>query len=288
MTAGAVDVLVNLGSLLGEGPVWDHREGVLAWVDILGHTVHRTDPDDGTTTIVPVGTSVGALALLEDDGYLLAVQAGFGRLADGDVEPIAHVVDRPGMRMNDGALDPAGRFVAGTITDDPSAGPGALFVLDLDGEPRVLLDDVHVSNGLAWTDSGTEMYYVDSATQGIDLIAYDPGSGSVGNRRRWVDVPAADGIPDGITVDAEGCVWVALWGGSRVRRYAPDGSVVGEIEFPVPQITSCAFGGPGLDRLFVTSASVGRPGGEGGVDGALFVTEPGAVGRPEPVARVHR
>ena len=187
--------------------------------------------------------------------------------------------------MNDGAADPAGRFLAGTMADGARPGGGDLHALHLDGTVSTLIESVTISNGLAWSPNGEQMFYVDSATQAIDVMDYDVGSGAITNRRHWVVVPEEDGIPDGITIDDEECIWVALWGGSKVRRYSPDGHLIAEIGFPARQTSSCAFGGADLDRLFVTSAAVGRPRGESATDleGALFVVDPGCRGRREPV-----
>lgn len=279
---GDVDVVVHLRARLGEGPRWDHRLGVLAWVDILAGLVHRTDPDTGDTASVPVDGTVGALALHGSDRYLLATGTRFAVLSGDEVRDVATVPGGRDVRMNDGALDPVGRFVAGTMAHDSRPGGGRLYALETDCTIRTVLDSVTISNGIVWSDDGRLMYFVDSATQAIDVFDYDVDTGSVSGRRRWVEIPASEGTPDGITMDAEGCVWVALWGGGRVRRYAPDGRILSEIMLPVPRVSSCAFGGPALDRLFVTSSAEGRPGGES-LDGALFVVDPGCQGRPERV-----
>ena len=181
----------------------------------------------------------------------------------------------------DGAADPAGRFLAGTMADGARPGGGDLHALHLDGTVSTLIESVTISNGLAWSAEGTRLFYVDSATQAVDVIDYDVQSGAIADRRHWVVIPEEDGIPDGITLDAEDCLWVALWGGARVRRYSPDGDLITEIGFPAAQTSSCAFGGRDLDRLFVTSAAVGRS--QDTTDGALFVVDPGCRGRLEPV-----
>ena len=280
-----VDVVLDLGSRLGEGPLWDHRIDRLAWVDILSGFVHLTDPESGVTTTIPVGTDVGAIALHGETGYLLAIRQGFAILDGARVEVVNEVLEAEGQRMNDGALDPIGRFVAGSITSDRTP-TGSLYVRDLDGGVRTLFGGVTVSNGLAWSADGDRLFYVDSERQSIDVMDYDVDSGSVSGRREWATVPEAVGIPDGLTIDAEGCLWLALWGGSKVLRYSPDGRVMGEVHLPVARVTSCAFGGPDLDRLFITTAAVGasaedppRP-----HDGALFVVETGATGVPSVVA----
>ncbi len=281
------EVLVNLHAMLGEGPLWDHRKRALAWVDILSGHVHVTDPSTGATTTKPLGLPVGALALFGDTDYLAAVRNGFGLLEDDGLTILNEVFAEDDKRMNDGAVDPAGRFLAGTMADGARQGGGDLHILDLDGNVRTLIESVTISNGLAWSADGNRLFYVDSATQAIDVMDYDVADGTVANRLTWVTIPADEGTPDGITMDSDECIWVALWGAGRVRRYSPDGVCIEEIDFPVPRVTSCAFGGDELDLLFVTSAAVGRPriDGQGELDGALFVVDPGCQGRPEQVVR---
>ena len=280
-----VDVVIDLTARLGEGPVWDHRRALLAWVDILAGHVHFTDPDSCVTTTVPAGTDVGAIALHGESGYLLAVRQGFATLNGDRVEVVNEVLEVDTQRMNDGALDPVGRFVAGSITDDRTP-TGALYVRDTDGEVRTLFGGVTVSNGLAWDAGGDRLFYVDSPLQSIDVMDYDIETGTVSGRRPWVSVPDEAGVPDGLTIDSEGCLWLALFGGGKVLRYSPNAELIGEVHLPVSRITSCAFGGPALDRLFITTAAVGsstadppRP-----HDGALFVVEPGVVGVPSEIA----
>lgn len=279
------EVLVNLRARLGEGPRWDHRKGVLAWVDILGGHVHLTDPDSGVTTSIPVGAEVGAVALHGASDYLLAIRRGFATLVGSKLGAVREVMGE-GLRMNDGVVDPVGRFLAGSMARDSSPGEGSLFVLDVDGAVRTLIEDVTISNGIAWSATGDRLFYVDSRTHAIDLMDYDVASGAIARRRRWADVPQSDGTPDGIAVDTEGCLWVALWGGGKVRRYSPTGQVIAEVELPVPQVSACGFGGPDLDKLFITTAAVGRPfeGGNSSLDGALFVVDTDAVGTASVVA----
>lgn len=279
-----VEVVAHLHSELGEGPIWDHRRGSLMWVDILGGLVHETEPESGVTTSVPTTTVVGAIALAGDDQYLAATQTGFGRF-DGRAVAITHEFLPTGQRMNDGAVDPGGRFVAGSITEDRSPN-GRLYRLETDGEVTALMDGVTVSNGLAWSGDGRRLFYVDSQRQTIDVMDYDPDTGAVGGRRSWVEIPPTMGTPDGLTIDADGCLWLALWGGSAVVRFSPAGQQIGRVELPVSRVTSCAFGGRSLERLFITTAAVGdsrddppRP-----LDGALFAVEPGCAGVPSVVA----
>jgi sugar lactone lactonase YvrE len=182
------------------------------------------------------------------DGFLLTDEDG--RV---DAEPIRPLGQADGQRFNDGAVDPAGRFWAGTVATDDA--PGRLFCLDPDLRVRVVLDELTESNGIAWSPDGTRMYFVDSGEPRIRSYAFDVDSGAIAPRedlaRFDVDV---DGVPDGLTTDSDGAVWVALWGGSAVRRYAPDGTLLAQHRLPVTQVTCPALGGPDLRRLFVTTA----------------------------------
>jgi sugar lactone lactonase YvrE len=220
----------------------------------------------------------------EHGGAVLAVRDGFALLEpDGGLRVVAEVeADRPENRMNDGACDRAGRFFAGTMAFAITPGAGSLYRLDPDLTVTRVLGDVTISNGVGWSLDGSTMYYVDSMA-GIDALDYDPGSGEVENRRRIAEVPEEMGVPDGLTVDAEGFLWVAIYGGGRVRRYAPDGTVDRELSLPVAQVTKPAFGGPDLRELYVTCGSEGfseadhaREPGAGG----LWRLDPGVAGLP--------
>ena len=279
-----VDVVINLRSLLGEGPIWDHRTEQLAWVDILGGFVHSTDVTDGTTTTLSIGPPVGAIALVGETDRLLALQDGFALLSDGKLGQVESVAG-PGMRMNDGAMDAAGRFLAGSMALDSAANAGALYSRSPDGQVTKLMEGLTISNGIGWSTDGSTMYYVDSAEQRVDILDYDLSTGLVANRRPFVAVDPDDGTPDGLTVDSEGCIWVAIWGGGQVRRFAPDGALIDTLHFPARRTSACAFGGPNLDRLFVTSAAAGAtPLTSDPLDGALFVVDPGCSGLPSPTA----
>ncbi len=277
-----VDVVINLRSLLGEGPIWDHRTEQLAWVDILAGFVHSTDVADGTTTTLSIGPPVGAIALVGETDRLLAVRDGFAKLSDGVLGQVEAVAG-PGMRMNDGAVDPAGRFVVGSMALDSAPNAGAMYSRSPEGKTAVLMKGLTISNGIGWSIDGSTMYYIDSAEQRVDILDYDVSTGFVSNRRPLVTIDPDEGTPDGLTVDAEGCVWVALWGGGQVRRFAPDGTLIDTLHFPVRRTSACAFGGPDLDRLFVTSAAAGATSGTSNpLDGALFVVDPGCRGLPTP------
>ena len=253
-----VEVVVPGGARLGEGPVWDAERGLLAWVDIPARLVHLTDPGSGTTRSIEVPMDVGAVALRTSGGFVAALQDGFWVIDDGPPRRIAEVPGtlEAGIRFNDGACDTDGRFWAGTMAYDQRTGAASLYRLDVDGSVHRMLDGLTIGNGLAWDASSRVMYYIDTPTHRIDAFAFDPDSGSLSDRRTVVRIPAGSGAPDGMTIDAEGGLWVALWGGAAVHRYV-DGNLDRVVDLPVTQPTSATFGGAGLDELFITSASVG-------------------------------
>ncbi len=270
---------------LGEGPVWDEREGRLLWVDILAGRVHLWSAGTGVVETMEAGEPAGAVALRERGGLVLALAGGFA-LADrfGEaVRPLASYEGAgPGIRMNDGKCDPAGRFWAGTMALDFRKGAGSLYRLDPDGRVTRMLDGVTISNGLDWTDDGARMYYIDSPKRTIDVFDFDLEAGVMANRRTLVEIPEEAGVPDGMTLDAEGRIWVALWGGGAVRCYTPEGRLEAVIEVPASQTTSCCFGGDGFETLFITSARDGLD--EGRLDreplaGGVFAARCGARGR---------
>ncbi|MER6950191.1 SMP-30/gluconolactonase/LRE family protein [Nonomuraea sp. NPDC000554] len=247
---------------LGEGPRWDARTGTLLWVDIPAGLVHRLDPADGSHETIDVGQPVGVAVPTTSGGLALAVRDGFAVLERGRLELLAPVTaaERPGNRMNDGACDRAGRFFAGTKAEDDAPGAGALYRLDPDRRCERLLDDVTISNGIAWSPDERLLYYVDTPTGRVDVFDYDPVSGGLADRRVFAEITR--GRPDGITVDSTGHVWVALWGGGAVVRLRPDGRPDLSVEIPATNVTSCAFGGGDLDVLYVTTAWDGRTGGQ--------------------------
>jgi sugar lactone lactonase YvrE len=270
---------------LGEGACWDPRSHTLFWVDILRGRVHQFSPATSACRSWAVGQPVGAAAVREAGGLVLALRDGFATLdlETGALDWIARVEDdRPAQRMNDGRCDAAGRFWAGTMAFDPSPGTGTLYRLDPAGGATPVLADLTISNGLDWSPDGRSLYFVDSGTQRIDLFDFDLAAGALSNRREFVRVPDAAGMPDGLVVDADGCVWVALWGGGALHRYATDGALAAVVTLPVSHPTSCTFGGPDLTDLYVTSASVEltpaalarQP-----YAGGLFRLRPGVAGR---------
>ncbi len=230
-----------------------------------------------------VGIDVGAVAVRASGGLVMAAADGFRSLeADGSQTVLAEVeADDPGMRMNDGKCDRHGRFWAGTMAYDEGgpAGLGTLYRLDPDLSVRTMLDGVSISNGIDWSPDDRVMYFIDSLTRRVDGFDFDVDDGATSNRRTLIEVEASVGFPDGMTVDTNGDLWVAVWGGSRVVHYAPDGSKRGMVGFPVSQTSSCAFGGADGRDLYVTSAARGISEESEPEAGSLFRARPGAEGQ---------
>jgi sugar lactone lactonase YvrE len=250
---------VPAGAELGERPVWDAAASSLIWVDILAGHLHRYRPGAGDEVVHIAGVAVGAAGLRAGGGYVLAAADGF-RLVGADGTPEGDPLRPPGMagdiRFNDGACDPAGRFWGGTVARDRRPGAGALYRLDADGGITTMLEDVTESNGLGWSPDGGTFYYIDSGEPRPRIRAFpcDLAAGTLGPPRDLVQPPAEHGTPDGLTVDADGCLWVAFWGGHAVRRYSPGGELLAELPVPVSQPSCPAFGGPDLEDLYVTTA----------------------------------
>jgi sugar lactone lactonase YvrE len=261
-----------------EGPVWSDRWGGLRWVDMLAGDVLSMDAD-GTVRRTHVGRVAAALRPRRGGGAVIAVERGFTlEDADGALTPLDPVWSDPGVRMNEGGCDPDGRFWCGSMAYDQTAGAAALYRLDPDGSVHTELEGVTVSNGLDWSPDGTLAYYDDTATHRVDVFDYDRDTGLTG-RRPFVRLPE-DGNPDGLTVDGEGGVWVALFGGGAVHRYTPAGVLDVVIEVPTPQVTACTFGGPRLDQLFVTTSREGMGPDDDPLAGSLFRADVGGPGRP--------
>jgi sugar lactone lactonase YvrE len=247
-------------TVLGEGVRWDARRRELLRVDILAGRVYRDRIDDDGS-LIPVRVyrvpgTVGAIAPVEgDEGWLLAAGPGFFHLReDGTMRTLAEVA-RAGTRMNDGACDPQGRFWAGTMADDHHAGVGVLYRLDSHGRTEFMLGDLTIPNGLGWSPDGGTMYLVDSGPRLIHAFAFDSVHGTISRRRTLVTVAEELGAPDGMTVDAAGDLWVAIYGAGQVHRYSPDGELRQVVAVPAEQTTCCGFAGPGLNRLYITTAT---------------------------------
>ena len=277
------EVAVSAQCQLGEGPVWDLDRGLLWWVDLLAGCVHAIDPSTGARTRFDAGDVVGAVGLTRGGGLVLALADSFA-LAGADGQDLARVpgftIDRTAIRFNDGKPDPWGNFIAGTMAWDESGNPpGSLYRLAPDGVVTELFGDVGLSNGLDWADDQNLFYYSDTNIGRVDVFDTDPDTGALSGRRPFVTVPE----PDGLTLDAEGCVWLALWGSGELRRYTPDGRLDTVVRLPAWQVTSAAFGGPDLGTLFITTAREGLTPAEQAEQphaGDIFACTPGVTGRP--------
>lgn len=250
----SIEVAVRAEAELGEAPTWDHASGTLLWVDVLGNEVHRYNPSRDDDAVLEVPQHVGAAKPRSRGGLVLNLRDGVALIDRDGVKTWLVYWARDGVRGNDAAVDPAGRLWAGTMRYDEDPG-GWLARVEPNGDAKVVLDEVSVSNGIGWSPDATLMYYVDSAERRIDVLDYDRETGEATNRRPLAEVPR--GLPDGLTVDASGAIWVALWGGAALHRYTPDGVLDREVELPVGQPTACCFGGPDFTDLYVTTARVG-------------------------------
>lgn len=253
------NVEIAIEAELGERPVWDESEGCLVWVDITAGQIHKYRPGGKDELLVELDVSVGSVGLCKGGGYVAACGDGF-RILDDFGRTIVGPIKPPdmgaGIAFNDGACDPAGRFWAGTTATDGRKGVGALYYFESNGDIVKAIDGVSESNGIAWSPDGTKMYYVDSGEAGASVRAYDfdVESARLGTQQRLVTPCAQDGIPDGLVVDSQGCLWVAFWGGSSLRRYSPIGEELEVYRLPVTNPTCPGFGGADLRTLFLTSA----------------------------------
>ena len=279
----SADLVLDAKAELAEGPCWLADPGLLAWVDINAGLIHLTDPSTLRDRTLSVGQAVGAAVPTDDGRLALAVHDGFALLDmnTGEIELIAEVErELGGNRMNDGKADAWGRFWAGTMALDHRAGAGALYRLDAGGGVALAIPNVGISNGLGWSPDGRLMYYIDSLEGRVDVFDFDGPSGTIANRRPFAVVEG--GAPDGMTVDAGGGLWVALWGGGKVLHFLPDGTPAEEIELPVSRVTSCCFGGPELQDLYITSAREGLGAEERAREplaGGIFRSRPGVQGQ---------
>ncbi|MFB9905844.1 SMP-30/gluconolactonase/LRE family protein [Allokutzneria oryzae] len=279
------EVALKAEAELGEGPTWDITTGTLLWVDVLRSEVHRYHPDRGSDDSSVLPQHVGAAKPRTRGGLVLNLRDGIALWDRDDSKRWLVYWARDGVRGNDAAIDPAGRLWAGTMRYDTAPGGGWLARVEPDGAAKVVLDDVTVSNGIAWSPDSSLMYYVDTPTRRVDVFDYDRESGDVANRRPLCEV-TGEGSPDGICVDVDGCVWVALWDGAAVRRYTPDGRLDRELQLPVSRPTACCFGGNGFTDLYVTSARTDLPEetlATQPLAGSLFVFPDIAQGTPTPI-----
>ncbi len=261
--------------LLSEGPRWDEERQELLWVDILGRGFHRAtltadDLPDQVRTMA-LDRHVGAVAPVMGGGWVLA--AGQGFLFVDEAESVRELAQPEAghleVRMNDAACDPQGRFWAGTMAYDESPGAGTLYRLELDGRCSTVLTGLTISNGIGWSPDGATMYLSDSGTGFVEAFDFDDVTGAISGRRTLVQIDQPGMAPDGLTIDEQGDIWVAIYGGWAVNRYSPKGSLRATVQIPAAQTTSCAFGGDDRSTLFVTT-------GREGLDNAALERQPDA------------
>lgn len=289
LPGGPAELVLDARAELAEGPLWDPGRHVLWWVDINAGCVHRFDPATGSDRVIEIGMPVGCLALGEDGALVVAASdallvldpetGGTRTLATFGPDPVAS-------RCNDGRCDPGGRFWIGRLPLNRAVGAGSL--VRFDGSVfETALHGLTIPNGLDWSADGRRLYFVDSATRTVSLFDFEMATGAIGDHRPFAHLDASFGlppwsVPDGLAVDAEDCVWVAVWGGGCVLRFAPDGALLGRIDVPVARVSNCAFGGDDLTELFVTTAREVATPDEPPVElaaGGIYRARPGVRGR---------
>jgi sugar lactone lactonase YvrE len=255
-----IEVAVSIEAILGEGPIWDAVRQCLYWVDILGHKLHIYDPKSGENRTIDVGQAVGTVVSRDSGGVILAMHHGFAAL-DLETEQLSPIADPerdlPTNRFNDGKCDPAGRLWAGTMDFDGRPGVGSLYCLGTDLTVTKKISPVSISNGIAWSLDAKTMYYIDTAANNVVAYAYDINTGDIQDPRIAVVNPG-EGHLDGMTIDEEGMLWIAVASGGYIGRFDPDsGELLAKLTLPVNVVTSCAFGGEDLDDLYITSCRYG-------------------------------
>lgn len=269
---------------LGEGALWDGRTQDLLWVDITGFAAHRFNPAQRTDRAYPVGTHVGTIVPDRAHSAVVALGRGLARLDldTGAVASLGEPFEAENHRLNDGKCDPQGRLWVGGISLRSMTPTSSLWCVGPDLRAHVRLTGISCSNGLAWSHDGGTFHYIDTPTRCLDAFDFDGADGSIRHRRTVHRF--TDGFPDGMTIDAEGGLWVALWDGWKVVRIDPaSGRVTDEVRVPAQRVTSCAFGGPGLRTLYITTARIGLD--AAGLEsqpeaGGVFAADPGCAGVP--------
>ncbi|UQX89393.1 SMP-30/gluconolactonase/LRE family protein [Jatrophihabitans telluris] len=270
----------------GEGPVWDPVAGVLRFVDMLRGDLLAYTPGSGAVQRDHVSDVVAVWRPRIGGGALVATEHGFevSAAASTGFRPIATAVSDPAIRLNEGGCDTEGRFFCGSMAYDQALGAGALYRLDPDGSVRTVREGVTVSNGLVFTEDGGRAYYIDTPTQTVLALDYNSRTGEFGSERVLIRIEESQGSPDGMTIDAQGCLWVALWGGAAVHRYTPTGELAEIVRLPASNVSACAFGGASYERLYITTSSQGIDLVDEPCAGALFGLDLAGVSGVPPLA----
>lgn len=279
----SADIIDHTRAECGEGPTWDSAENCLLWLDIPNGQLYFTEADGTRRSTMDLGTVVGAAMPAEGGGWLLAARNGFLAMDTSGVQSPVLDVNAADQRFNDAKCDPRGRAFAGSVADGARHAGGTLYRLDPGPVAAPVVDGVTISNGLGWSSDQRTMYYIDSRTQEVRAFAYDPDTGAMGEGRVLVRIETPGVLPDGMCVDDEDHLWVALWGAGAVHRYTPTGELDAIVRVPAQKSSSCCFGGPDGDLLFITSATEGYDEAGKAADphaGKLFVTQVGVTGPP--------
>ncbi len=280
------ELVLDSKSILGEGALWHPTEKKLYWVDIEGKSLHIYDPVSKSDKQYPVGERIGTVVPATNGDALVALQNGIHQLdtRTGKLTFLNNPLPDSNLRFNDGKCDPSGRFWVGSLALDSRRRGASLYRFDRDGTVHTMLDSVSISNGIVWSADRKTMYYNDTPTMTVQAFNYDDATGSISNRRVAVRIPKGMGAPDGMTIDAEGKLWIALWGGGCVARFDPSsGELLQRVNVPAPNVSSCAFGGEKLETLYITTARAWvKPEKleEFPLSGGLFAVKPGVNGVP--------
>lgn len=279
-------LVLDAKATLGEGAIWHPAEKRLYWVDIEGRALHLYDPATEEDKVWPVGERVGTVVPVVNGGALVALQNGihFIDTDTGELRCVINPLKADDIRFNDGKCDPAGRFWVGTMALDSREGAAVLYCMDYDGSIEQVLSKLTVSNGIVWTADRKTMYFIDTPTRKVQAFAYDQETGTIRKERDAFAIPESEGKPDGMTMDENGRLWIALYGGGGVGCWDPEtGEMLLKVNVPAPHTTSCAFGGERLDTLYITTARDGLDKDQlqkYPQSGGVFAVRPDAKGVP--------
>lgn len=276
------ELLLKWDAVVGEGPIWDYRHNCLYWVDILRGHLYKYNPNSRENQVFTIGQYVGAAIPRSSEGLVVALHRGLGLFDEQRSnltiidDPESHL---PQNRFNDGRVDAKGRLWAGTMQVNPTEPRGNLYVLNTDRTIEHKLDNIHISNGLIWSADNQWFYYIDSLKGCVDCYRFDLETANIKYERQVITIAPEVGVPDGMTIDAEGNLWVAIYDGGRIIAVDPQqGKIIEQIDVPAKKTSSCTFGGENLDTLYITTISENTDPEEEPLAGSLFFVKPGVKG----------